>query len=86
MADSTTNNIGDTTETRLVRSLRNYRVGTVLLSLGVLPMDSDWDLQRFCIMTSDIDPLTYAPNRTTMVVSYKLDKLFYIAMSQGVQI
>ena len=74
MADSTTNNIGDTTETRLVRSLRNYRVGTVLLSLGVLPMDSDWDLQRFCIMTSDIDPLTYAPNRTTMDV-YRYEKV-----------
>ena len=74
MADSTTNNIGETTETRLVRSLRNYHVGTVLLSLGVLPMDSDWDLQRFCVETKDIDPLTYAPNRTTMDV-YRYEKV-----------
>ena len=75
MADSATNNVADTTETRLVKTLSIYPVGTVLVSLGLLPIDKDdWELQRFCFDTTDIEPLCYAPNRAEMNV-YRYEKL-----------
>ena len=75
MADSATNNVVDTTETRLVKTLSIYPVGTVLVSLGLLPIDKDdWELQRFCFDTTDIEPLCYAPNRSEMNV-YRYEKL-----------
>ena len=84
MADSATNNIADTTETRLVKTLSIYPVGTVLVSLGLLPIDEDgWELQRFCFDTTDIEPLCYAPNRTEMNV-YRYKKLSgVVARSSG---
>ena len=84
MADSATNNIVDTTETRLVKTLSIYPVGTVLVSLGLLPIDEDgWELQRFCFDTTDIEPLCYAPNRTEMNV-YRYKKLSgVVARSSG---
>ena len=74
MSDSTTNDLSKSTECRLVESLSIYPVGTVLVSLGLLPITHDWKLQHFCISTPDIEPLSYDPGRDEMKV-YRYEKV-----------
>ena len=74
MSDSTTNDLSKSTECRLVRSLLIYPVGTVLISLGLLPIIDDWKLDHFCISTRHIEPLSYDPGRDEMKV-YRYEKV-----------
>ena len=74
MADSPTNDLTNTMESRLVESLLNYSVGTVLICMGVLPVHEDWVLQTYCVSTRKMKPLTYDPGREKVHL-YRYEKV-----------